>query len=557
MRLRLCIAAIILLATCGQAPDAAPDYSGAASAQPQSAPIVTATRQNAFTIPFRIDQQASAPMPAEVQLHVSTDAGATWQLHSRVRPDKSAFTFRAPHDGEYWYSIRTLDAQGAARPEGPLAAQLKVTVDTVAPRLDLSVARGPAGEVVARWQAVDPHLKPETFKLEYQAGSAGPWQHVAVESPPAAMRHTASGEATWWPSASDGQILVRAEILDAGGNPAVSQALARPGDVGTGTPTPAQPPAAQTAQSGWRANTTPDRGAGDGTQWPPDRASVAPLGSTAERPPTVPPPLDSPYSAPAGFAPDESAMRATTAVAPDPARTAVQPVSQSRATRPGSSLDFSLLPAAVRPRMVNSRNFELDYEIDAVGPSGVGKVELWGTRDGGRTWSDYATDADKQSPIGVQVDGEGLYGFRILVQTGSGYGGRPPAEGDVPDVWVGVDLTKPACAITGTEVSPDATELLVRWEAADDVLEARPITLLFSASPGGPWTPIASGLENTGSYRWQLDARVPERVVVRLEARDEAGNVGVFTTADSVALDRYRPKGTIRGVRAIGNAQPQ
>jgi len=209
------------------------------------------------------------------------------------------------------------------------------------------------------------------------------------------------------------------------------------------------------------------------------------------------------------------------------------------------------LPAAVRPRMVGSRSFELEYEIESVGPSGVGRVELWGTRDGGRTWSDYAVDSDNRSPIPATVDAEGIYGFRILVQSGSGFGGRPPAEGDMPDIWIGVDTTRPSCRITGTEVSPDATELVVSWEAADDVLDPRPVTLLFATDPSGPWTPVASGLENTGSYRWRLDSRVPERILLRLEVRDEAGNVGVFDTPDTVALDRHRPEGRIRGVRPI------
>jgi hypothetical protein len=246
-------------------------------------------------------------------------------------------------------------------------------------------------------------------------------------------------------------------------------------------------------------------------------------------------------SAPAGFVPD------------DKPRTSAQTVSNDRPGRPGSPLDFSVLPAGVRPRMIGSRQFELEYEVESVGPSGVGRVALWGTRDGGRTWSDYAIDPDNRSPMNVTVGGEGIYGFRILVQSGSGFGGRPPAEGDLPDIWVGVDTTRPTCRITATELSADGSELEVRFEAFDDVLEPRPVALLFSPVPGGAWTPIASGLENTGSYRWRLDNRVPDRIVLRLEVRDEAGNVGTFETPEPLALDRHRPAGRIRGVRPLGN----
>ncbi|MEX0676745.1 MAG: hypothetical protein WD063_06690 [Pirellulales bacterium] len=538
MRLGHLIAAFLLLAASGPHAHAAPAGSDPAG-QPGD-PIVTATRQNAFTIPFRIEPpQTPAAGPVEVQLHVSTDQGATWAPSSRVRPEKGAFVFRAPHDGEYWYSIRTVDGAGITRPETPLAPQLKVTVDTVAPRLDVSVARGGAGEIVARWQAVDPNLKQGSFKLEYQATSTGPWQRVAVESPPSAMRHTLSGEATWWPNAANGPILVRAEISDLAGNPAVTQAVVKPLD----SASPSEAAGRADAES-WRGGNAANQPTNNSTRWPPDRAMDRRLGSTGDRrmPPTGGPTSDAyPSSAPAGYAPDENPRASATSV------------SNNRLGRPGSALDFSVLPAAVRPRMVGSRNFELEYEIESVGPSGVGRVELWGTRDGGRTWSDYAVDADNRSPMAVTVNGEGIYGFRILVQSGSGFGGRPPAEGDVPDIWIGVDTTRPTCRIAGTEVSPDATELLVRWEAFDDVLDPRPVTLLFAASPNGPWTPIASGLENTGSYRWRLESRVPERIVLRLEVRDEAGNVGVHDTADPVALDRHRPAGRIRGVRPISN----
>ena len=57
------------------------------------------------------------------------------------------------------------------------------------------------------------------------------------------------------------------------------------------------------------------------------------------------------------------------------------------------------LPPGERPRMVNSRTFELEYDVDSVGPSGIGRVELWGTRDGGQTWRRFTVDSDKRSPL--------------------------------------------------------------------------------------------------------------------------------------------------------------
>jgi hypothetical protein len=201
--------------------------------------------------------------------------------------------------------------------------------------------------------------------------------------------------------------------------------------------------------------------------------------------------------------------------------------------------------------MVNSKTFELEYEIDSVGPSGIAKVELWGTTDGGRSWSLFGVDPDRRSPMSVKLDSEGLYGFRITVQSGSGVGARPPIDGERPEIWIGVDLTRPATRIIGVDQSADGAELVIRWEASDDLLEPRPIALAYGAAPGGPWTPIAAGLENLGSFRWRLDNRVPERFHVHVEARDEAGNIGTFDTPETIALDRHQPEGHIRGVRPV------
>ncbi len=470
--------------------------------------------------------QNPAQQPVEVQLHVSTDQGAKWEPAGRVKPDKGGFVFRAPHDGEYWFSIRTLDAQGAARPEAPLEAQLQVTVDTIAPRLDLSAFRGDGGEIVARWQAVDPNLKPSSFKLEYQVNSSGTWQRVAVDAPSQAMRHTLSGEARFWPSEPGALLFVRAEITDTAGNPAVNQAIVK-ADPAAAQQTTSAPSAASSAASPPGMTGAAPNPSSAATRWPAERLTGEPLGRT----------LDTPDREPAWRAGSQSP--------------AAQPVSRSSRSGRGEP-DPGAAADSAHPRMLNARTFELEYDIDSVGPSGVAKVELWGTRDGGRTWASYGVDSDNRSPIPVAVDSEGTYGFRVAVQSGNGLGGRPPASGEMPDIWIGIDLTRPSCRITAAEVDLQTGELLIQWTASDERPEARPISLSYSAAQQGPWMPIATGLENSGTYRWRIDSRVPDPVYLRLEMRDEAGNVGAFETAEPVSLDRHRPEGRIRGVRPLG-----
>src|SRR5436309_15372551 len=104
---------------------------------------------------------------------------------------------------------------------------------------------------------------------------------------------------------------------------------------------------------------------------------------------------------------------------------------------------------AERPRLTNSRRFSLDYDIQSVGPEGVAAVELWGTNDGGRAWSKWGTDPDKASPFDVEVSRAAVYGFRIVVVGKNGLATSARQPGVAADVWVSVDLTRPAAKLTG------------------------------------------------------------------------------------------------------------
>ena len=222
--------------------------------------------------------------------------------------------------------------------------------------------------------------------------------------------------------------------------------------------------------------------------------------------------------------------------------------------RPVGAATLPAMPPGERPRMINSRLFELEYDVDSVGPSGVGRVELWGTRDGGKTWRRFPLDSSSRSPLLVNVEEEGIYGFRVVVSNGAGVGGKPPSSGDLPDLWIGVDLTKPTARIVSAQqgVETEAGHLIITWQADDNLLAARPVSLSFRPDRSGPWLPIASGLENTGRYAWPIDRRTPSEFYLRLEVRDEAGNVGVYETPEAVTVDQSRPTIRVREVRPVG-----
>lgn len=202
---------------------------------------------------------------------------------------------------------------------------------------------------------------------------------------------------------------------------------------------------------------------------------------------------------------------------------------------------------------VNTRRFNLNYDVKAVNPSGVGRVVLWVTKDGGATWKSWLTDPDNLSPFPVEIQEEGVYGFRVVINSKDGIVGKPPMSNDTPDVWVQVDLSTPKVALTSAPYGSgkDTGKLILHWEAYDQFLTDRPIKLAYSPAENGPWTTISDRLRNSGSYAWKVPPQVPQQIFVRIEASDQAKNVGVFQTSSPIDISGLIPRGRIYSVEPI------
>lgn len=563
------------------------------AAAPAAAKPPKYIRYSDFKLSFDFPAKVERDQPVEVQLHVSDDRGVRWEAAQKQSPAEKQFVFRAPKDGEYWFMCRTKYASGRYLPAAPPAPEIKIIVDTTQPLLELTAPRGDGGEVHVCWTLSDANLAPETFKIAYQlAGPGKNWQNVAIDPP--TIREPGQelkGEIVFVPQGLAGgdAVTVRAEVADRAGNRTVIERPVTPGDEAednsgrltsdAGSP-PSGEPAAEDSAAG------PELGAQQpAREFPPEMADSFPGRTASNRTAFPVSPGESPYprtnvedtdAAPQPALPPASHSRSQN-LSPSP-ELKRQPTETERIQPPvagryppepaealegppqpnmdHSAIDGELLPPGIHPHMVNKSQFELLYDVESVGAAGIAQIELWGTSDGGQHWLSYGLDDDARSPMLVKVDGEGIYGFRVVVKTGAGLEGAKPASGDAPDVWVGVDLTKPVGNLISAEQGSgdEAGELVICWEAADERLAPRPISLRMSESPDGPWHTIASGLDNTGRYAWRLDQRTPQRLFLRLEVRDEAGNVRIDDSTEPVTIERFRPQGRIRDVRSAGEA---
>lgn len=201
--------------------------------------------------------------------------------------------------------------------------------------------------------------------------------------------------------------------------------------------------------------------------------------------------------------------------------------------------------------MVNKRRIQFNFKIEDVGPSKVKAVEVWWTQERG-IWQKYAEDAGPEPPYVVDVAAEGRYGFTLVAVSGVGHAESRPRAGDAPQIWVEVDTTPPSVRLIGVEVGTgiDKGLLTIRWTATDKHLAAQPISISYGTADG-QWVPVVTSIANDGRYAWRMPEGLPYQFSIKVEAVDQAGNVGSDKTPKDVVVDLSVPKARVIGVEGV------
>jgi len=524
-------------------------------------PDVWPINQSNIRIPIHIDP-IRRPLIKQLVLYASSDEGRTWKQVAVADPQQDAFAFSAQTDGTYWFTVTVVDPQGNSEPKDiyKVAPNQKILIDTLKPIVKITAAERQGDDIVVNWEIQEDHPDLSTLKLEYRTADApaSVWYTAPLNSPP--LIGTAR-----FRLASTGAVSVRVQMQDTAGN--VGSGIR---DLPGVAPTTAPPPIPASSANSTPANVSSTSAAGSG--W--DNSRPAPT-TSPNRIDSLPsagnPPASTSYQQPAASSsqqPSGSYQQPASYQQPV-ANTYQQPVSnyQQPIPPPGPELSNRLVassentrgPAAVPfatssgqgPPItpVKDRQIAIDYQLDKVGPSGVGKVDLWITQDDGRTWRWFADDPDLTPPITVELPGEGVYGFRIVVQSKAGLGKRGPVSGDPPEMRVELDMTPPVAQLYAPE--PDAHQpkaLTITWNATDKNLTSSPISLQWAERRDGEWHEIATNQPNTGRYAWFLPTNLPFRVYMRLIVRDSAGNVSTAETTEPVLVDLSEPEGRITGL---------
>jgi hypothetical protein len=213
-------------------------------------------------------------------------------------------------------------------------------------------------------------------------------------------------------------------------------------------------------------------------------------------------------------------------------------------------------------KFVNTQQIKLAYDIQDVGKSGIKHVEVYRTRDGGRSWQKDEhpypiSPRPPFDPITVNLGSdEGSLGLTLVARSNVDNGEPPPKQGDTPQVVLEVDRTRPEVHVRGVTVGKDTqgTKLTITYQASDKNLGRQPIMLYYSENPEAPerdWKLISpTPIENSGAYTWLMPNDIHYELYIRVEAMDKAGNKG-SDISKKVIVDLAQPKVIFRDVQPV------
>ena len=548
-----------------------------------------------FVIPYNIEQTGQTPR--EIILETSNNGGQTWTVYSRSDVRTKQFQFLANVDGEYLFRLKTLDSQGRSfdNPGEPLV----VVVDTTKPEANLIIETDSKGIMLAEFAIADLALDASTVQLTYQTESMNEPASIAFDIQQDQETLEWLGTGSWELPVGVSQMSVRLTAKDRAGNQVEVTRLPRllrSANAATGL----QFASGKSREPRFANNTgrseTSTKPIGSGIALPSldtsrqDMLKIEVLGGPGKRQPASTADNDSPSGRSSMGAP-ATVNSKTKLMTDEEFQRALDrrqlSLTSSRADQPNQSLligdqDPNYLPMGpaelpggpvparedrpveripgqtsfrnnIKPLFSRAKAFSLEYAVENDPDSPVAAVELWGTTDEGLTWQVWGEDPDRTSPFDIQVETEGLFGFRMIIVGANGLASNRPRNGDNADAWIHVDTVSPQARITSALYGKgkESGSLVIEYRAADEYLPERPIVLSYSETPEGPWNVIASGVRNQGRYVWPADPSLPPAIYLKLEAYDLAGNVAVHRLESPIEVQGLAPRGQILGLRQI------
>ncbi len=171
-------------------------------------------------------------------------------------------------------------------------------------------------------------------------------------------------------------------------------------------------------------------------------------------------------------------------------------------------------------------------------------IAIYYSSDGGGSWTNEATgEANDGAYLWTVPDINSTQCLiRVDATDAAGNVGSDASDGvfTITTVAPPSDITAPTVTVTrpnGGETFVGGSQEFILWSASDDVTLQGDLTInLYYKVGSGSWIAIAAGEDNDGAYKWDVPEINSTQCLVRVDAVDEASNVGSDISDDEFAI---------------------
>ncbi|MDQ7778519.1 MAG: Ig-like domain-containing protein, partial [Planctomycetota bacterium] len=495
--------------------------------------------------PVGIAVRASDAGPAglgAVELHVSTDGGASWNI--AVTETVSPQLISLPlEDGLYGLSAVAVDKAGN-RSRMPTIPQCELLVDTKKPTIFLrgiplepGTALFKGGDpVTICWEAADDNLAPRCVGLRIRDKKSDKWTALVEGEAPV-------NTYTWTTPKTSGEFVLEVSAADRVGNsgavevmleidadpPVVTLGSFRDGGEFAGT---------RSHDILWEAS---DAHFGElpisiwfsqdgGANWAPVAKEVKNSGKYHWTAPTL-----NAYGS---------------CLVKVQARDSVGNFAESVSDKKFTLVSSAPAPRVRVPRITKETKFAADIELPA-GSVALDTLEIWVTSDNGVRWQLYKK-SEKPVPASVELSlPDGRHGIWLVCTDVLGNRGAEPAARIEPEVTVIVDTHPPELLTFGPkrgDVVRGEAIIDLGWEARDPNLPQSPVNIRQSEDGRVSWSTPGINLGVAGRHRLNMPAKTGP-VVIEVTAADEAGNVASVET--EILVDATQPEVSVSNLDRV------
>ncbi len=200
--------------------------------------------------------------------------------------------------------------------------------------------------------------------------------------------------------------------------------------------------------------------------------------------------------------------------------------------------------AEILEQAVRTHRFEITLAPKDKDSRDVRTADLFITRDHSRGWRFVGpcrmknSGNDRLFTRWVRVPADGIYYFRTRAGDDAGKP-LPPTSTDKPEARVVVDSISPVIHLgnpMGGESFKPGEIMPIRWQAEDSNFSKHPIRIDYSDDNGKTWKIISASTVNDGREDWTVPLTRSRSLLIRITAKDRAGNISRAVTRRPVTL---------------------